>query len=416
MLLIESGHSRVIPSAMSWRSVSLPNVKRAGGKLCALFLASSCATRTTDELERFEFTEPQMGVPFRIVMYAPDRSAADFAARAAFDRIRRLNDILSDYDTDSELSRQSQTAGSGQAVKISDELWFVVKRSQELARRIERSLVVTVGPAVSIWRKARREKRLPDPAKLARALEAVGYQKLRLDPRRRTARLLAPYMRLDLGAIAKGYAVDEALKILRSRGVTRALVSGGGDMAAGDPPPDKAGWRIELAALDVTNAPAARFVLLANAGLATSGDLFQHLEIDGKRYSHIVDPRTGMGLTDHSLVTVIAPDGMTADSLATAVSVLGPEKGIELIEQTKNAAASIVRIPGDTIQMTESTRFKKYYDATPKSKARASSQTRACKRSGLGRRHQITRVFPGTAWSYQPSGRGLTGVSASQAK
>src|SRR5439155_21576411 len=116
----------------------------------------------TDELARFEFTEPQMGVPFRIVMYAPDRSAADFAARAAFDRIRRLNDILSDYDTDSELSRQSQTAGSGQAVKISDELWFVVKRSQELARRIERSLVVTVGPAVSIWRKARREERLPD--------------------------------------------------------------------------------------------------------------------------------------------------------------------------------------------------------------------------------------------------------------
>src|ERR1051325_4878372 len=105
-------------------------------------------------------------------------------------------------------------------------------------------------------------------------------------------------------------------------------------MALGAAPPGKRGWRIEIAPLDTTNAPPARFVSLADAGLATSGDLFQHVEIEGKRYSHIVDPRTGIGLTDHSLVTVIAPDGITADSLATAVSVLGPERGKELVENT----------------------------------------------------------------------------------
>ena len=133
-------------------------------------------------------------------------------------------------------------------------------------------------------------------------------------------------------------------------------------MAAGEPPPGKKGWRIEVAPLDISNPPPPRFALLANAGLATSGDVFQHVEIDGKRYSHIVDPRTGVGLTDHSLVTVIAADGMTADGLATAVSVLGPTDGLKLIERTKNAAAHIVRKPGQEIETYESRRFKRWYD------------------------------------------------------
>src|SRR5437773_6196241 len=200
----------------------------------------------------------------------------------------------------------------------------------------------------------------PLPARLAQALQAVGHKKLRLDSRRHTVELLKPNMRLDLGAIAKGYAADEALRVLRRQGITRALVAGGGDMTLGDRPPGKRGWRIEIAPLDTTNAPPARFVLLANAGLATSGDVFQHVEIGGKRYSHIVDPRTGIGLTDHSLVTVIAQDGITADSLATAVSVLGPEKGKKLIENTKGAAVQIVRQPGEQIEINESSRIKMY--------------------------------------------------------
>ena len=324
--------------------------------------ARSTFPRHTGDLQRYEFSEPQMGLPFRIVVYARHKPTADAGARAAFDRIKQLNDILSDYEDDSELSRLSRMAGAGQEVKVSDELCLVLKRAQKLAEQTDGAFDVTVGPVVSLWRKARREQKLPDAARLAQALQAVGHQKLRLDSRRHTVELLAPRMRLDLGAIAKGYAADEALKVLRRRGITRALVAGGGDMALGDPPPGKKGWRIEIAPLDTTNAPPARFVLLANAGLATSGDVFQHVAIDGKRYSHIVDPRTGIGLTDHSLVTVIAPDGITADSLATAVSVLGPEKGKKLIENTKGAAVQIVRQPGEKIEITESSRFKKYYE------------------------------------------------------
>jgi len=300
-----------------------------------------------------------MGVPFRIVLYAPEKISADAAVDAAFARIKQLNDSLSDYDTDSELSRLSQTAGSGKVVRVSDDLWRVLERAQEFARETDGAFDITCGPVVSLWRKARREKKLPDVAKLDEARRAVGYEKLKLNAREHTAQLLAPYMRLDLGAIAKGYAAEEAIKVLRARGIRSALVAGSGDMAVSDAPPGTNGWRIELAPLDTTNASRAKFVLLCNAALATSGDIFQHVEIDGVRYSHIVDPRTGIGLTDHSLVVVIGKDGMTADALSTSVSVLGPEKGLKFAE-SKGACARIARKHGDQIEVHESKCFREF--------------------------------------------------------
>ena len=131
-------------------------------------------------------------------------------------------------------------------------------------------------------------------------------------------------------------------------------------MAGGDPPPGKAGWEIELPPLDVTNAPPVRFVLLKHSGLATSGDLFQRLDIDGKRYSHIVDPRTGIGLTDHSLVTIIAKDATTADGLSKVVSVLGAPRGFQILH-AEHADARVVRMPADKIEDQETTGFRSYY-------------------------------------------------------
>jgi len=303
-----------------------------------------------------------MGVPFRMVLYAPDQPTAHAAAEAAFARISQLNDIMSDYDPDSELSRLSRTSGKGRAVKLSDDLWRVLSQAQALSARTQGAFDVTVGPVVNLWRKTRRDRQMPDPTRLAKARTAVGYQHVRLDAVQHTARLEVPDMRLDLGGIAKGYAVDEALRVLRQHGIRRALVTGAGDMAAGDPPPGKRGWRIELAPLDDTNAPPARYVWLNRMALATSGDLFQHVEIAGQRYSHIVDPRTGIGLTDHSLVTIIAQDCATADGLATAVSVLGPVKGLSLVQQTHMAAARVVRRPDREVEVRESPGFARAYD------------------------------------------------------
>jgi thiamine biosynthesis lipoprotein len=321
-------------------------------------LGTGCATSTLPQ-QRFEYTRPEMGTPFRIVLYAVDKPSADAAANAAFARIKQLNDILSDYDTDSELSRLSQTAGGGKAVKVGDDLWHVLECSQQVARETGGAFDITCGPVVSLWRKARREGKLPDTEKLDEARRAVGYDKLRLNARIHTAELLVPYMRLDLGAIAKGYAVDEAMQILRSRGIRSALVSGGGDLAVSDAPPGTNGWRIELAPLDEANAPPMEFVVLKNAALATSGDVFQHVKIDETRYSHIVDPRTGVGLTDHGLVVVIAGDCMTADALSTSVSVLGPEKGLKFAE-AHGACARVVRKPNEMIEVRESRCFRNF--------------------------------------------------------
>lgn len=312
---------------------------------------------------RFEFAQPQMGLPFRIVLYARDAAQAGAAAQAAFSRVAELNGILSDYDTDSELSRLSRTSGQGVAVPLSADLWHVLERAQRFSAATDGAFDVTVGPFVNLWRKARREGRLPRADLLATAARSVGWRHLRLEARGHTAMLLVPDMRLDLGSIAKGYAIDEALRVLGQQGIHSALVTGGGDMAASNPPPGRPGWRITLAPLDVTNAPPARRVLLHHAGLGTSGDLFQHVEIEGVRYSHIVDPRTGSGLTDHSLVTVVARDCITANTTATAVSVMGPERGRRFVESLPDAALHYVRQPGGRIEHGESSRLRRYLEA-----------------------------------------------------
>jgi thiamine biosynthesis lipoprotein len=301
-----------------------------------------------------------MGVPFRMVVYATNEAQATAAMRAAFSRVEQLNSILSDYDTDSELSRLSRSSGQRLDVPVSLDLWKVLTISQQLAKKTDGAFDVTVGPLVNLWRKARREQKLPRADLLEQARQRVGWRKLHLDPLARTARLDVEEMRLDLGAIAKGYAVDEAMKVLVTNGIRSALVSGAGDLAVSEPPPGRESWQIEMAPLDMTNAPPARFAQLRNSALATSGDIFQRLEIDGRRYSHIVDPRTGLGLTDHSLVTVIAPNCTTADSLATAVSVLGPEAGVRLLEASKGVAGQIIRAPEGKIEVRKSRGFLKY--------------------------------------------------------
>ena len=322
-------------------------------------LSITVASSLADEaLQKFVYEKAEMGLPFRISLYAKDEATAKTAAEAAFDRIAVLNSILSDYDSDSELSRLSQTSGQGKAVPVSTDLWNVLVKAQEFAARSEGAFDITVGPLVNLWRRARRKGELPSPEMIAEMKARVGYKNLKLDPEHRTAELLVPEMRLDLGAIAKNYAVDEAQKVLKQHGITSALVGGSGDMTATDAPPGQPGWRIEVAPLDVPGAPPPQIIYLKNYSIATSGDMFQRVEIGGKRYSHIVNPFTGIGLTDHSLVSVVAPDCMTANSLTTSISVLGPERGLKLVEATPGAAAHVVRMPDDKIEFVESSRWK----------------------------------------------------------
>ena len=319
-----------------------------------------------ERLKRYEFSQVEMGVPFKIVLYAADEALAKRATEAAFARVTELNRILSDYDERSELSRLS--AGSPQAapVAVSKPLWCVLERAQALAAESDGAFDVTVGPLVRLWRRARREHELPTPERLAAALDCVGYRNLELDPARRAVRLAKGHMRLDVGGIGVGYAVDEALAVLKAHGIERAMIDASGDIGAADPPPDAEGWSIGLVGADPAAAPT-EFLTLANAAVANSGDAFQHVEIDGVRYSHIVDPHTGLGLVDRSSVTVYAADCITADSLSTAISVLGPQRGSELAGKHR-AAVRIVRQPADKVLVDESPSWQRLKQTKVKTK------------------------------------------------
>lgn len=308
---------------------------------CAIFCAAVCAFAKQPALIRYEFVERHMGTRFRIVLYAPDAPVAKRASTAAFERIEMLDHIMSDYRSDSELMRLTGQAG-GPPVKVSADLFRVLEAAQELAEKTEGAFDVTVGPVVELWRAARMKGELPDPELLAQARARVGYRHLRLDPNSSTAQLLKEGMLLDLGGIAKGFAADEALKILQGFQITRALVAAGGDIAAGDPPPGKKGWLVGIAPLQAPESAPKRYLLLHNGAVSTSGDAEQHVVIGGIRYSHITNPKTAMALTGRSSVTVVAPNGMASDSLATSVSVMGPERGMKLIQESPGTSALIV--------------------------------------------------------------------------
>ncbi len=308
-------------------------------------------------LNRFTFTQTEMAVPIRIVLYAADDTTAAAAARAAFSRFHDLNASMSDYDPQSELRRLCDTSSEGKAVRVSDDLWRVLVRAIELSKRSDGAFDVTVGPLVLLWRNARRTKELPSPKSIAAAKSRVGYQWVRLRADQQAVELLRPKMRLDLGGIAKGYAVDEALRAIRKHGITRAMVEAGGNIGLGDPPPSRAGWRIGIAPPDA-HSPPRQYLLLSRAAISTSGDMWQYAVIGGVCYSHLIDPHTGMALSDRSSVTVVGPDGLSTDGLSSAVAILGPRQGLKLVNETPGAAAFIVRMADGREQTYRSRKWK----------------------------------------------------------
>jgi thiamine biosynthesis lipoprotein len=306
-----------------------PGARRAG--------AQGPAAAPPAELARHEYAEVHMGVATRVVLYAADERAAREAARAAFARVAALEDVMSDWRPGSELRRLERRPGAW--VPVSAPLYAVLARAVAVARATGGAFDPTLGPLVALWREARRARRLPDPAAFDAARARVGWRRLALDPRRRRVRLAAPGMRLDLGGIAKGYILQDALGVLRARGVTRALLEAGGDVVAGDAPPGAAGWRVDVAGGDA--GLAARAAALARAAVSTSGPTAQFVEIGGVRYSHVLDPRTGLGLRNARAATVVAPHGATADALSTALTVVDPAEVPRVLARFPGARATV---------------------------------------------------------------------------
>lgn len=272
-----------------------------------------------------------MGTLWTIETPGADPIIAAKAAKAAFARIAALNTCLSDYLPDSELSRLSASAGLNKPVPVSSDLWTILSKAQLAAASSNGLFDITLGPLTALWRRSRRQQKLPDATVLAKARAASGWQFLSLNPDNQSALLRQPGMRLDAGGIAKGYAQDEALKVIASHGISSAMINAGGEVGVSGPPPGRPAWLVQLQPVPGSPTPVAA---VKSSFVATSGDLHQFVEIDGRRFSHIINPATGLGMERPGHAVVIAPNGLSADVLATILCLMGPSKGIPWL--TKN--------------------------------------------------------------------------------
>ncbi len=273
-----------------------------------------------------------MGTDFRILIDHDCEENSSIVANAAFEEAKRLNRIFSDYDAGSEVSRLSNSSYNSEKVEVSKELFEVLAFSKLLASETGGAFDPTLGRLSRLWRISRFRKSLPTANSIEKAMNQVGREYLKLNPIEKNVTLLKPGILLDLGGIAKGYTADQMMLLLKKRGFDRCLIDAGGDLTLGKRPRKRPGWNIQVGGEKHPDLP---LLTLENCSVATSGDYSQFVEINGRKYSHIVDPLTGYGLENFSQVTVIASNGMTADSLATAFSVLGPEKSKNLGLQKK---------------------------------------------------------------------------------
>jgi thiamine biosynthesis lipoprotein len=308
--------------------------------------------------QRLEFIAPAMGMQARIVMHADDPVVAKAAAKAAFNEIARLDAILSDWRDDSHVAKVNLEAG-GLAVQVDDVFIELVERSRQISEATGGAFDVTIGPVTRLWREARERHATPEQSKIDAAHALVDWRLIEIDPEYRTIRLPQPGMRLDFGGIGKGFAADRALAILAEKGFPQSLVALEGDLAIGAAPPGQAGWRIAIA--DGLTPPSAgetaAALILHNCGVSTSGDIEQSIAIDGVQQSHIIHPHEGLGLTARIAATVIAPDATTADALATAACVLGPERGVAAVESVEGAMARVVTLVRDVPRVAQSPAF-----------------------------------------------------------
>ncbi|MEM9019407.1 MAG: FAD:protein FMN transferase [Planctomycetota bacterium] len=297
----------------------------------ALRVADEVAAR--EGLSRFGFSRRLMGTSVTITLYAPDRASANNAANAAFVEMQRLESVMSDYPEsfpDSELLQLAKHASAdpAQAREVSDDLWPVLVRSVQLHGASDGAFDITAKPFTQLWRISRQRGELPPQDAIDRHRPLVGIEHLHLNRQEQTARLGAEGAWLDLGGIAKGYITDQGLAVIRARGLKIAQVQAGGDMSLGQAPPGLAGWPINVPDFPKDDGGVGLALWHHNGGVSVSGDAFRFVEIGGVRYSHVVDPRTGLGVTGSRYCCVVGPSAFATDPAATIGCILD-EQGFE---------------------------------------------------------------------------------------
>jgi thiamine biosynthesis lipoprotein len=280
------------------------------------------ARATTNLIHR---SQPLLGTFVTVSVWSADAAAAQRAISAAFDEIRRADALMSLHRTDSELSRINAQAATN-AVTVSPELFNVLALAQRIAAETDGAFDVTIRPVADLWGFIWKEHRLPTEAELQATLPRVGFRKVELEAAMRTVRFREPGVSVDLGGIGKGVAVDMAIAKLRELGVTNAMVRAGGDLRVIGTPPGETHWLVQLE--DPQKQGRRVNLPLFDAALSTSGNYENFFMVGGRRYSHLLDPRTGMPVEGLAACTVIAPTCAESDAWATACFVHGVERSL----------------------------------------------------------------------------------------
>jgi thiamine biosynthesis lipoprotein len=302
-----------------------------------------------------------MGSPFHLIIYAEDSARANQLAADCFRLVDSLVGILSDYIDTSELNRLCARSGTGEPFIASPVLYEILRASQRGFQISEGSFDISLGPLTRMWRKARKEKIFPAPSLVAEKKKLCGLDKMRIDTLTHSVTLLQKGMQLDLGGIGQGFIGQKVADFLRAAGIRAALVDVSGDIVALGNPPGKKGWSIAINVPEQEEALLSRHLQIQDQAVTTSGDVYQYFEYEGKRYSHIVDPKTGYGITVPKNVTVIAADGTTADWLTKACSIL-PEKKATRLAHSIGAEVLIAELKKNKIKFYSSRGFKKYWE------------------------------------------------------
>lgn len=303
-----------------------------------------------------------MGTFANITAVAADSGTARACVEAAFSQLKRVDELMSDYKAGSQLSQVNRDAFK-EPVHVDDDLFEVLDIAVEYSRQTDGAFDVTVGPVVELWREAEETGELPPEEDIAQAGSKVGFEKLILDRENKTVRFKVDGMRLDLGGIAKGYAIDLAVEAMQKRGAIGGLVDVGGDVRCFGPPSDsKESWLVGLQD-PIADDRLLLVLKLRGMAVATSGGYRRFALIEGKRYSHIINPVAGSSADELASVSIVARTATAADALATAVSVLGREKGLALVESLDETEVILV-LGGKDQEIVHTEGVRRYVDTS----------------------------------------------------
>lgn len=320
-----------------------------------LFACLLCGCERPDPSKPYTAHGPSrqvMGTFANSISVARDKKTAELSNKAAFDKLVEVDEMMSDYLPTSELSRVNSEA-FGNPVNVSDELFEVLSKAVEYSRISDGAFDITIGPVVVLWRRAEDTKLKPTQEQIAEAKAKVGYKKMILDAENKTVRFAVEGMRLDLGAIAKGYAIDMAVEAMIEAGATGGMVDVGGDIRCFGKPGNKPKWAIGLQDPDEPEK-LLMVIELGDNAIATSGDYQRFVMLDGEKFSHIMTPKKGLSTKGLTSVTVIAKTAIDTDALATTVTVMGIEKGLELIKTIDGTEGFVVPSdPNEEIKFTD---------------------------------------------------------------